>query len=406
MNILKWFGRKQELKTVSGGHNLIPPYLTSIHKQIFLHMDKGDGIDIFKKLWVVYKASVMIGDNVSSLPIIVKDKNGNKIDGDKINNKAVQSFLYKPNPLDSNSELIKQFVMFLVNNGNGYINVVDGINPDYWTLMSQHVTPIAGDTLVGEPIIKSYDYKPNDRIIHYPPEQIIHVKDFNPCDRIKGMSRISAGASEVGFAERMSNFKNNLYDNQAKPSGVLTTTSNLTDEQKKRLKEQSKGQYGGTGNAGNIMLLDNGLTWEQLSLSPADLDLIRSESMTESKLSTLMGVPPELLDIADKKQYANYKEARKGFYIETVLPVGKQVWAALNRYFFPDGNMRFVIDRSEIDVLRPEAVDLNTAWWITPNQKRAAQGLDKSDDPAMDLYYIPSNFIDINLLSGGGNESL
>ena len=44
----KWFGKKQEVKTVSGGSNLIPQYLTDTQWQIFLHMDKGDGVDIFK----------------------------------------------------------------------------------------------------------------------------------------------------------------------------------------------------------------------------------------------------------------------------------------------------------------------------------------------------------------------
>ncbi|GAG85161.1 unnamed protein product, partial [marine sediment metagenome] len=83
-----WFKKKQEVK-VSGENNLIPQYLTPIQYQIFLNMDSGDGIDVFKKLWVAYKATMMIGENVSSLPIMVEDNKGNKLSGDQIKNKEV-----------------------------------------------------------------------------------------------------------------------------------------------------------------------------------------------------------------------------------------------------------------------------------------------------------------------------
>ncbi|GAH04891.1 unnamed protein product, partial [marine sediment metagenome] len=216
----------------------------------------------------------------------------------------------------------------------------------------------------------------------------------------------SSGVSEVSFAEQMGNYKNSLYANQATIPGALSTDGALSDEQFERLQEQFKQNYGGTGNAGKNLLLEAGLKYTPMALSPTDLGMIKSESMTEAKICSLIGVPPELLNLTDQKNYSNYKEARRGFYTETVLPTGKQVWAALNRYFFPDGNTRFVIDKSEIDILRPEATELDTAWWMTPNQKRKAMGLSKSDDPAMDETYIPSNYVDINLMSGGDNNNL
>lgn len=408
MGILnKWFGKKPETKSGGGMsfHNLFTP----VQWQIFLNMDAGDGIDVFKKLWVAYKATMMIGENVSSLPMLVEDNKGNKVAGDEINNKEVQSLLYHPNPLDSGIDLIKQYTNFLVMNGNGYILIVDSAigNPDYWVLASQNVEPIEGDPSKGEPILKGYAYTTQKgRQIVYPPESIIQVKDFNPASRIKGMSRISAGVSEVSFAEQMSNYKNSLYRNQATIPGALSTDGSLTDEQFQRLSKQFREDHEGTSNAGKHVLLEAGLKFTPMALSPTDLGMIKSETMTEAKICSLYGVPPELLNLTDQKNYSNYKEARRGFYTETVLPTGKQVWAALNRYFFPDGNMRFVIDKSEIDILRPEAEELNTSWWMTPNQKRKAQGLSKSDDPLMDEIYIPSSLMPMDLMGGGDNNNL
>ena len=403
MNIFsKLFGKSEVKSGAVGLWNILPP----IQKAIFLNMKADDGIDVFKKLWVAYKATMMVGDAVSSLPVRVQDSKGDKVSGDAIKNKAVQSFLYNPNPLDSNSELIKQLVNYLVMDGAGYIHKTDSVlgNNDYWVLMSQNIKPIAGG--IDEPVIKRYDSHTGTGIIHYPPESIIHVRDFNPENRIIGMSRISAGVSEVEFAEQMGNYKNSLYANKATIPGALSTDGSLTDEQFARLKKQFNEEHAGTDNAGKNLILEAGLKYTPMAFSPTDLGIIQSESMTESKISSLIGVPPELLNLTDQKNYANYSEARKGFYIETVLPTGKQVWSILNRYFFPDGNYKFIIDKTEIDVLRPDAAELNTSWWMTPNQKRAAAGLEKMDDPAMDKVYIPSTMVDIDMLGMEDNNNL
>jgi len=397
MGILnKLFGKKPQVKTIAGLR-----YLTPTQQAIFLSMNSGDGVDVFNKLWVAYKCITMIGENVSTLPVDLVD-----VKGDAVEDKITQSFINNPNPLDTYTDMIEQFSSYYVLNGNAYIKQVDGLNSDYWVLMSQNVTPIKGDPAKSEPPIKGYKDASNSKEIIYPSDQIIHMKSFNPASRISGISRLQAGMGEIKFAELVSDYKNNLYDNQATPSGVLYHDGNLTDQQFEELKKMLKENHAGTRNAGESLLLEAGLKWEKMGFSPADLNIIKSESMTEGKIASLLGVPPEMLNLAEQKNYANYREARRAFYEETILPIGKKINAVFNKFFYPDGSRHFKIQRNEIDALRLLPEEIDKMWWITPNNRRTLDGFEPMVDKAMDRIYIPANFIDINFVGGEDNNNL
>lgn len=402
MGILnKLFGKRPGVK-ISGGNNLIPPYLTPTQKLIFLNMDSQDGVAVFNKLWVAYKCISMVGENVSTLPVDVVDSNG-----DKVEDKITQSFLHNPNPLDTNTDLLEQFTNFFLMSGDGYIWQVEGLDSDYWTLMSQNVKAIPGDSAKGEMPIKGYRDNSNDKSVFYPVESVIHLKSFNPESRINGMSRLQAGMSEISFAEQMGNYKNSLYANQAVIPGALSTDGSLTDEQFKRLIKQFNENHAGTSNAGRNLLLEAGLKYVPMAFSPTDLGIIKSESMTESKIASLIGAGlSDMLNLSEQRNYANYREARKAFYEETIIPIGKKINALLDKFFYPDGSRHFQIRMNEISALRMSAEELDKKWWITPNNRRTLDGFEPMDNPLMDKIYLPSALIDIDFMGGSDNSKL
>lgn len=374
--------------------------LSRIQQEIVLGMDSENWVALYKKLWVLYKCVNMISENVGALPYSLQNASGDEVT-DGISN-SLQNY---PNPLDTGVELIEQLTSYTLLDGNGYVFVNGVVNPEMWVLMSQFIEPLAGDK---ENPIRDYKSTAKNDTRIYSPDEVIHIRMFNPSDRINGMSPLQAGSPEVGFAKRLNNYKNNLYDNQGTPSGSLSTDQNLTPEQYQELIKQIRGEYAGTKNAGKLMVLEAGLKFMQMGMSPSDLDLIRSENMTESKIASLYGVPVELIgDLGEQKNYSNYREARKAFYEETVIPMAKKILAGFNRHFWSDGSKKFVINYSEISALKPTSEELNAAYWLTPNEKRSRQGLPKSEDFGMDKYYIPSSYVAIEDLAGMGDvESL
>src|ERR1041384_888812 len=84
-------------------------------------------------------------------------------------------------------------------------------------------------------------------------------------------------------------------------------------------------QFSGTQNAGRPLLLEGGLKWQAMSLSPADMDFVGLKAAAAREISLAFGVPPLLLGLPGDATYANYREANKALWRLTVLPMAGRV---------------------------------------------------------------------------------
>ena len=116
-----------------------------------------------------------------------------------------------------------------------------------------------------------------------------------------------------------------LLDNSARPSGALVYApkegGNLSDEQFDRLKAELEDGYSGAARAGRPLLLEGGLDWKAMGLTPKDMDFIEAKHGAARDIALAFGVPPMLLGIPGDNTYANYLEANRAFYRMTVLPL-------------------------------------------------------------------------------------
>ena len=87
--------------------------------------------------------------------------------------------------------------------------------------------------------------------------------------------------------------------------------------------------FQGARNAGRPLLLEGGLDWKAMSLSPRDMDFIELKHAAAREIALAMGVPPMLLGIPGDNTYANYQEANRSFWRQTVLPLANRTARAL-----------------------------------------------------------------------------
>ena len=108
-----------------------------------------------------------------------------------------------------------------------------------------------------------------------------------------------------------------MYD--PKDGAVLST------EQFERLRGELEASFSGAGNAGRPMLLEGGLRWQALSLSPADMDFVGTKAAAAREIALAFGVPPMLLGLPGDNSYANYREANRALWRLGVLPLASSV---------------------------------------------------------------------------------
>ncbi len=192
-----------------------------------------------------------------------------------------------------------------------------------------------------------------------------------------------------GAARRGDPLEPRFADNAARPSGALVYDAKdgdtLTAEQFERLKGELAQAYQGLGNAGRPMLLEGGLSWQGLSLSPAEMDFAELKAGAARDIALAFGVPPMLLGLPGDNTYANYREANRALWRLTLLPLGAKILGALGealQLWFPRDALAIDIDRV------PElAEDREKLWarvtsadFLSDGEKRRLLGLEKHHD--------------------------
>ncbi len=212
--------------------------------------------------------------------------------------------------------------------------------------------------------------------------RVLHIKSFHPTNDHYGLSPLEAAATAIDVHNTASRWNMALLDNAARPSGALVYTAggHLTGEQFARLKGELEENFQGARNAGRPLLLEGGLDWKAMSLTPRDMDFIEAKNAAAREIALALGVPPMLLGIPGDNTYANYQEANRTFWRQTVLPLVNRTARTLSRWLAPAWDDAVVL-RADIDAVEALAPEREALWarlerasFLSPNEKRAAVG--------------------------------
>ena len=200
---------------------------------------------------------------------------------------------------------------------------------------------------------------------------------FDPDAPHGGQSPLMAAATALDIHNAGAQWTKALIDNSARPSGALVygrEGGHLTEDQFERLKAQLEEGYAGARNAGRPMLLEGGLDWTPMSLSPADMDFIEARREAAREIALAFGVPPMLLGIPGDNTYANYREANLAFWRHTILPLVRRFASGVGGWL--DAEVR--PDLEAVAALAPEREALwarvTAAEFLTDEEKRERVG--------------------------------
>ena len=292
----------------------------------------------------------------------------------------------QPNPSQSGSEYMIAYVGFLLISGNTYSEKVriNGVPQELYVLRSDRmkVKPSARGFADG------YIYEVGGKKVMWPADEagrcdILHTKMFHPLDDWYGLSPLEAGAYGIDQHNLSMSWIQSLLQNSARPSGALVKSGGdpLTDDQFTRLKGEVEDKYAGSQNAGRPMLLEGGLEWKEMGLSPVAMGHIETKASAARDISLAVGVPPMLLGIKGDNTYANYSEARLSLWEDTVLPLIDHIVGDLNGFFAED--FEGVELRPKLDHI-PAIVDKRQKLWdmadkstdLTINERREMKGFE------------------------------
>lgn len=168
-----------------------------------------------------------------------------------------------------------------------------------------------------------------------------------------------------------------------------------TKKQMDAVKGTLAGEWTGADNFGKIGTSGYKMGWQEIGLSPVDLNIIEAEKWDYISYCNIYGVPPELLGLT-AKTYNNVKEAESALTSRVAMPQLVSYRDELNRYlqtYTAQKNKGIIVDFDQTCFTELQE-DLAAKWgWIkelpiSPNSKLMQMGMETNKAPEFDEVWI------------------
>lgn len=277
----------------------------------------------------------------------------------------------------------------LLLHGNAYVELLHDSKGHIAELFALRPDRISVDTDAnGWPT--GYRYKVGNHVDRLASEDgagrtaVVHIRSFNPLDDHYGLGCLGAATGAIAIHNAAAKWNKALLDNAARPSGALLYETNdgatLSSEQFERLKSEMEAGFAGAANAGRPMLLEGGLKWQAMSLTPADMDFVGLKASAAREIALAFGVPPMLLGLPGDNGYANYREANRALWRLAILPLAENILNSFSQAlipWFPGASL--AVDVDHVTALAEDRERLwqqvNAADFLSDAEKRSLVGL-------------------------------
>jgi len=163
-----------------------------------------------------------------------------------------------------------------------------GVPNEIWPLMSQYVKIVPNE----QNFIGGYLYGRDESDMRsYGVDEIIHLRYPNPASQFYGLGPLQAGLAAADRAQAMADYKQAMWDNNARPDFAIKSTYPMRKDQRDRLLADFRRAHGGPKRAGKPFVLEGDIDIEMLGWSPRDTGLIMEAKFDRSEICAMFGMP-------------------------------------------------------------------------------------------------------------------
>lgn len=333
--------------------------------------------DTAMQISAVWACVKLLAETVSSLPVAVykKTPTGRERDDEFW---MARLMARKPNRYQTRVEFFETIMLNLALHGNAYCKI-SRVGTDIRSLlplMSGQVTPALLDD--GSVV---YEYLSDGGVEVYASESIWHIKLYG--NGIIGKSPLAFGRNMLGIAQAAEKATTKVYTNGGKRSGVLSLDRLLTPEQREAVRSNFSTLT--TGTSERLLVLENGMKFDPISMSPQDIELLSSRKFQIEEICRWFGVPSVLVnDTSSSTSWGSgIEQLVQGFYKLNLRPYLERIENSVSCNLFSESEAKtheFEFDfegllRSDFKS-RLEAYRTAVAGTImTPNEVRKIEGL-------------------------------
>lgn len=320
-NIIRRYVRRNLEKTESGKVTTVPwAFLTQENKGV----DYVSSSELAMRIATVYRCIDILSKGIAQLPLLVMRNAGGWYEEDE---EGDLNYLLsvRPNSRHTAFELMRNTVIQMVTQGNAYIIPRVGYNgwEDLALVCPACCTydPVANEYVISDNVNKIYGT--------YEADEVIHLRNMSLDGGYTGVSTIQYAARVLAISanadkDNIETFKTGglLRGFVSGKGGQTIGFGALQDSQLNTVAENVERQL----NSGkNIFSLPGEMGFSQISLSPADIELLATKTFNVLEICRFFGVHPDKVFAQQSTNYKASEMSQVAFLTDTLQPYLRQI---------------------------------------------------------------------------------
>lgn len=369
------------------------------------------------QLTAVYSCIRILSEAIAELPLHVYRYTP---DGGKV--KAIEDPRYfllhdEPNP-EMTSYIWRETMMThlclrgnaysqIVYNGRGQIVALYPLMPDQMTI----------ERTEDGRLIYWYQRSPEDvrpgelTLIKLQSWEVLHVPGLG-YNGLVGFSPIQVAKNAIGSALAAEDYSGHFFENAAMPSGVIEYDGVIKDPD--NFREKFSKQFSGAVHSGKTPVLEEGMKYKQISLSPQDAQFLEQRKFSIDEIARIFRVPPHMLADLEKSSYSNIEQQSLEFVKYTIAPWVARWEQQLKKALFDDEEKRRMFCSFNLEgLMRGDYKSRMDGYaiarqngWMSANDIRELENMNRiSDEEGGNLYLINGNMLPLSDAGAFANKA-
>lgn len=327
----------------------------------------------------VFACASLIANDLGKLPIRITSKKGKHW---AESNHEYARLFRKPNGYQNRMQFVVAWVLSKLLTGNTYVLKQRDARGK---VVALHVlAPDSVQVLVSDDGSVFYRVKRSNLAalaedVTIPAREIIHDRGITPFHPLVGVSPLTAAGLAAMQAISIQRNSSKFFQNGSQPGGILSAPGAISKETADRLKAHWEANYSGA-NFGKTAVLGDGLTYQAMTVSAVDSQLIEQLGFTAQDVCRAFNVPAWKIGAGPAAPYTSNEAMSLSYYSDALQHLVEALELCLDDGLDLPSNMRTEFDESQL--LRMDTPSRFTAHanainagWMTINEVRAKEGL-------------------------------
>lgn len=353
-------GLLDRLKSAVSGTNNENTYSSSdvspedAEKLIEYALDQGIKINhtTARKICALNNGITLISETIASLPLVLYKPEGKGareiIKDERYNLLNLENYEYS-----TSFNMKKKLVVDYILHGNGYLDICKA-GGKYRSLINidhSEMSPKTNSAINKRHRKFKYHYWGMERSFH----EVLNLVRNPKEDDVTGVGILQEGESILGTAKGLEEYSYNTVNNGFYAKGIVESEKVIAKPSRESLGTRIKKFFSGSKNAGKVLILDDGMTFKSLSLSPVDIELLKQKEFTINDIARLLNLPPAMIGgTGNSMTYTNVQDTQLQFLQTTIEPYLTIIENTFNKYLLTEAEKLegFYYEFNTINMLR------------------------------------------------------